>query len=184
MKKKIFLVSLLSVTLLLSGCGNKNKENSVKPSTDNTNTKTELNTPTDKDEDTDDKTPNNSNENSTISTGTSQNREVIKNLIDNSDYISRIKIQITQDNSTSIKFIEDYKGDLSSIELELPKTLKANKEYIIFYVDGAKGQISPTRDSDSFIEIQGENDASLEYVESIFKTEETPRVLSETGQKK
>ena len=61
----------------------------------------------------------------------------IVSLIKNSDYISRIRIT-SAGSSTDVNFIEDYRGDLSNIVLDIPKGLKENREYILFYVDGKR----------------------------------------------
>lgn len=180
MNKKLLLVSALSVTLLFTGCSKKD-ETKAKTTTPTNTTTANTTDPKSTNENNPDGT---TNENETPKASSSKvDKEVLKNLVDNSDYISRIKIQVTQDNATDINYIEDYKGDLSGIELELPKTLKSNKEYIIFYVDGVNGKITPTRDDESYVEIQGENDASLDYIENIFEVEETPKVSSEPTDK-
>ena len=59
---------------------------------------------------------------------------------------------------------------MSNVEIELPKSLIPNKEYIIFYKDGDNGKIEPTRGNDSFIEIKDENDSNLIYLNEKFVT--------------
>ena len=65
-------------------------------------------------------------------------------------------------------FLKDYKGDLSQIEVSLPKTLTPNKEYIVFFKDDDKGEVSPTERDGAFIELQGDKDSNLIYIEKQF----------------
>ncbi|CDZ75495.1 Hypothetical protein ING2D1G_1357 [Peptoniphilus sp. ING2-D1G] len=189
MKRHLLIVSLMSLTLILSACGkNQSQEQSAEKNTSGNGTVTILN-----DESTREEAGGNA-ENATNKTeyqneitgnelatqeenpSPATNKEILNNLIENSDYISRVRIQMSPENNTTSTFIEDYRGDLSSIELTLPKTLLANREYLIFYLDGAGGKIEPTRGEESFIEIGSENDAALKYIEEIFNTTKTPNL--------
>ncbi|MDO5041167.1 MAG: ferlin [Peptoniphilus sp.] len=185
--KRHLLIVLMSLTLILSACGkDQNQEQPTEKNTAEKGTVTILD-----DEDTQGDTGENSGDNTEENVADdeitnnelteeeenanpSTDKETLNNLIENSDYISRVRIQMSPENNTTSTFIEDYRGDLSSIELTLPKNLLANREYIIFYLDGAEGKIEPTRGGESFIEIGSDNDAALKHIEEIFNITKTP----------
>ena len=95
-------------------------------------------------------------------------KEAVNELIKNSDYISRIRISTSTAEGMSTAFLKDYKGDLSQIQVDIPKNLSPNKEYLIFYRDDEKGEVSPTDREGSFIELQGDKDSNLIYIEKQF----------------
>lgn len=155
MKKKILLTSFLSLSLLLTACGKKDKEKS----TINDQPKIE----TSQDE-----------ENIYFDEDKAAKKEVVVDkvrldeLMLNSDYITRIKVQVDAENRTTVNFLEDYKGDLSNVEIKLPSSLTASREYLIFYKDGPDGKIIPAKADDSFLEIQDNEDGNLKYIESHY----------------
>lgn len=95
-------------------------------------------------------------------------KEAVNELIKNSDYISRIRISTSTAEGMSTAFLKDYKGDLSQIQVDIPKNLSPNKEYLIFYRDDEKGEVSPTDREGAFIELQGDKDSNLIYIEKQF----------------
>lgn len=95
-------------------------------------------------------------------------KDAVNELIKNSDYISRIRISTSTAEGMSTAFLKDYKGDLSQIQVDIPKNLSPNKEYLIFYRDDEKGEVSPTDREGSFIELQGDKDSNLIYIEKQF----------------
>lgn len=149
--KKIFIISMsLLLTLSLSACGKKDqgnlKTNDTKAASETTAKKTDE---------------------EQVATS-NFDKEVVDDLIKNSDYISRIRISTSTAEGMNTSFLKDYKGDLSQIEIDLPKNLSPNKEYIIFYRDDENGQVSPTSRDGSFIELQGDKDSNLIYIEKNF----------------
>lgn len=95
-------------------------------------------------------------------------KEAVNELIKNSDYISRVRISTSTAEGMNTSFLKDYKGDLSQIEVSLPKTLTPNKEYIVFFKDDDNGEVSPTERDGAFIELQGDKDSNLIYIEKQF----------------
>ena len=95
-------------------------------------------------------------------------KEAVNELIKNSDYISRIRISTSTAEGMSTAFLKDYKGDLSQIQVDIPKNLSPNKEYLVFYKDDEKGEVSPTDRDGAFIELQGDKDSNLIYIEKQF----------------
>ena len=165
MNRKLLLTSLLSLSLLLSGCG----KSSTKSANTSADSKSDSNIAigvTDNtaasNEELDLSEENSSKEKVKV------NKEKLKNLMDNSDYISRIKIQVDSNNNISTNFIEDYKGDLSNVDITLPKSLTPGKEYIIFYSDSDDGKIKAVDSTDSYIEITGSDDGNLNYIEAHY----------------
>ncbi len=154
-KKLVFL--LIFCAFLTTACSKKNKNISeVKDK----NTKTQI---------ANDVKTTQDNENSEAFT-TAFDKKKVDELIKDSDYISRVRISTTSDNGVDPNFLKDYKGDLSLIDIKLPKSLSPNKEYLVFYKDFDNGEIAPTDKNESFIEILDENDGNLNYVEKIFGT--------------
>ncbi|MDO5715457.1 MAG: hypothetical protein Q4P25_02640 [Tissierellia bacterium] len=151
MNKKYLLTTSLAVALILSGCG-KGKKSA---------------TPLEVDKEK----PTQSE--SVRQTTTSFEQEIIDNLIENSDYISKVRIQAGSNSGINYNFIHDYRGDLSNLEMTLPKSLNPNRDYIVFYRDGEDGTLTPTRGDESFIEIQDDRDQSLQYIEDKFPLPES-----------
>lgn len=149
--KKIFIISMsLLLSLSLAACGKKDQakaeSNEAKVASEVTN------------EETDEEQVATSN----------FDKEAVNELIKNSDYISRIRISTSTAEGMSTAFLKDYKGDLSQIQVDIPKNLSPNKEYLIFYRDDEKGEVSPTDREGSFIELQGDKDSNLIYIEKQF----------------
>lgn len=149
--KKIFIISMsLLLSLSLSACGKKDQA------------KTEANEAKVASE-----VANKETDEEQVATS-NFDKEAVNELIKNSDYISRIRISTSTAEGMSTAFLKDYKGDLSQIQVDIPKNLSPNKEYLIFYRDDEKGEVSPTDREGSFIELQGDKDSNLIYIEKQF----------------
>lgn len=149
--KKIFIISMsLLLSLSLAACGKKDQAkaeaNEAKVASEVAN------------KETDEEQVATSN----------FDKEAVNELIKNSDYISRIRISTSTAEGMSTAFLKDYKGDISQIQVDIPKNLSPNKEYLIFYRDDEKGEVSPTDREGSFIELQGDKDSNLIYIEKQF----------------
>lgn len=149
--KKIFIISMsLLLSLSLAACGKKDQAkaeaNEAKVASEVAN------------KETDEEQVATSN----------FDKEAVNELIKNSDYISIIRISTSTAEGMSTAFLKDYKGDLSQIQVDIPKNLSPNKEYLIFYRDDEKGEVSPTDREGSFIELQGDKDSNLIYIEKQF----------------
>ena len=149
--KKIFIISMsLLLSLSLAACGKKDQAkaeaNEAKVASEVAN------------KETDEEQVATSN----------FDKEAVNELIKNSDYISRIRISTSTAEGMSTAFLKDYKGDLSQIQVDIPKNLSPNKEYLIFYRDDEKGEVSPTDREGAFIELQGDKDSNLIYIEKQF----------------
>lgn len=153
--KKITLI-LLSMVLSLSlmACGNKT----------NTDVKTNSASKFSAEKTTTDET-----EDENLSTS-NFDKELIDGLIKESDYISRLRLQTSTAEGVNATFIRDYKGDLSKIDMKIPKTLSPGTEYIVFYKDDLNGDVVPTEREGAFIELNGEKDTNLTYLEKKFGT--------------
>lgn len=89
-------------------------------------------------------------------------------LEDASDYISLVELSSDAGGGVSLKFIKNYKGALSTIELKTPKSLTPNQEYIVFYRDTPEGDIRPTHDTYAFYKVDGSDDELLRYFEKKY----------------
>lgn len=149
--KKIFIISMsLLLSLSLSACGKKDQ---AKTEASEAKVASEV-----AEKETDEEQVATSN----------FDKEAVNELIKNSDYISRIRISTSTAEGMSTAFLKDYKGDLSQIQVDIPKNLSPNKEYLVFYRDDEKGEVSPTDREVSFIELQGDKDSNLIYIEKQF----------------
>ncbi|MDU5806142.1 MAG: hypothetical protein E6Z55_01580 [Peptoniphilus harei] len=149
--KKIFIISMsLLLSLSLAACGKKDQ---AKTEANEAKVASEV-----ADKETDEEQVATSN----------FDKEAVNELIKNSDYISRIRISTSTAEGMSTAFLKDYKGDLSQIQVDIPKNLSPNKEYLIFYRDDEKGEVSPTDREGAFIELQGDKDSNLIYIEKQF----------------
>lgn len=149
--KKIFIISMsLLLSLSLAACGKKDQA------------KTEANEAKVASE-----VANKETDEEQVATS-NFDKEAVNELIKNSDYISRIRISTSTAEGMSTAFLKDYKGDLSQIQVDIPKNLSPNKEYLIFYRDDEKGEVSPTDRDGAFIELQGDKDSNLIYIEKQF----------------
>ncbi len=188
MKRKLFII-LLILPLLLVGC-KKNKSTKLPVENQNTKTTEVTNNKEGEDKTNAEGTTNTKNgenpdgtdlENTEAegqeatapeATAKAYNKEFLKSLCDDSSYISRVRINQDSAEGYTASFVVDYKGDLSQVEMTIPKTLKSGREYIIFYKDDENGKIVPARSEDSFIEIMSSEDKSLNYVENRYRREE------------
>lgn len=159
MNKKLIVTSILSISLLLTSCGKKSDKKKV-----DTNNNLKIETSDVEDNIFEDEKKDTKEKTATVKV----DKELLNDLMTGSDYITRVKIQVDAENKTTVHFIEDYKGDLSNIEIKLPKSLTAGREYLIFYKDGTDGVITPTNVEESFIEIQGSDDGNLNYIEANY----------------
>lgn len=159
MNKKLIVTSILSISLLLTSCGKKSDKKKV-----DTNNNLKIETSDVEDNIFEDEKKDTKEKTATVKV----DKELLNDLMTGSDYITRVKIQVDAENKTTVNFIEDYKGDLSNIEIKLPKSLTAGREYLIFYKDGTDGVITPTNVEESFIEIQGSDDGNLNYIEANY----------------
>ena len=89
-------------------------------------------------------------------------------LEDASDYISLVELSSDAGGGVSLKFIKNYKGALSTIELKTPKSLTPKQEYIVFYRDTPEGDIRPTHDTYAFYKVDGSDDELLRYFEKKY----------------
>lgn len=149
--KKIFIISMsLLLSLSLAACGKKDQ---AKAGASEAKVASEIGN-----KETDEEQVATSN----------FDKEAVNELIKNSDYISRIRISTSTAEGMSTAFLKDYKGDLSQIQVDIPKNLSPNKEYLVFYKDDEKGEVSPTDRDGAFIELQGDKDSNLIYIEKQF----------------
>ena len=92
-----------------------------------------------------------------------------------SDYISLVELSSDAGGGVSLKFIKNYKGALSTIELKTPKSLTPNQEYIVFYRDTAEGDVRPTHDTYGFYKVDGSDDELLRYFEKKYDDRDTAK---------
>ena len=92
-----------------------------------------------------------------------------------SDYISLVELSSDAGGGVSLKFIKNYKGALSTIELKTPKSLTPNQEYIVFYRDTAEGDVRPTHDTYAFYKVDGSDDELLRYFEKKYDDRDTAK---------
>lgn len=173
MKKKI-LPLLLALLIILAGCGKKDK---VKTATPENPTQGEENVEVVEGEEKapegnvegEEKAPEENAE--TPSENTEEiltPKEKLEAMIAQSNYISRIRVNQESDGKLTPIFLQDFKGDLSAIEYELPTTLTPNQEYLVFLKDGEDGSLQLVDGESSYMPIGQESDTNLKMVEERF----------------
>lgn len=85
-----------------------------------------------------------------------------------SDYISLVELSPDAAGGTSLTFIKNYKGALSTVDLKTPKGIVPNQEYIIFYRDTPDGTIRPTHATNGLYKVDGSDDELLRYMEQKY----------------
>lgn len=166
MKKKI-LPLLLALLIILAGCGKKDK---VKTATPENPPQEEENVETVEGEET---APEENAETPAEDTEEVLTpKEKLEAMIAQSNYISRIRVNQESDGKLTPIFLQDFKGDLSAIEYELPTTLQPNQEYLVFLKDGEDGSLQLVDGESSFMPIGQESDTNLKMVEERFSAEQ------------
>ena len=182
MKKKI-LPLLLALLIILAGCGKKDKvktatpenppqgEENVEPVEGEEKAPEENGEATEGEEEA--AAPEENAE--TPAEGTEESagevltpKEKLEAMIAQSNYISRIRVNQESDGKLTPIFLQDFKGDLSAIEYELPATLQANQEYLVFLKDGEDGSLQVVDGESSYMPIGQESDTNLKMVEERF----------------
>ena len=183
MKKKI-LPLLLALLIILAGCGKKDKVKTATPENppqgeENVETvEGEEKAPEEKAEAKEGEAAAAPEENAeTSAEGTEESagevltpKEKLEAMIAQSNYISRIRVNQESDGKLTPIFLQDFKGDLSAIEYELPATLQANQEYLVFLKDGEDGSLQVVDGESSYMPIGQESDTNLKMVEERFNT--------------
>ena len=177
MKKKI-LPLLLALLIILAGCGKKDK---VKTATPENPTQAEENLEategeegaSDANAEATEGEEQSPEENSEAAPQASTEevltpKEKLEAMIAQSNYISRIRVNQESDSKLTPIFLQDFKGDLSAIEYELPTTLTPNQEYLVFLKDGEDGSLQLVDGESSFMPIGQESDTNLKMVEERF----------------
>ncbi len=181
MKKKI-LPLLLALLIILAGCGKKDKVKTATPenppqgeenveTVEGEETAPEENGEATEGEEGEETAPEENAE--TPAEGTEEvltPKEKLEAMIAQSNYISRIRVNQESDGKLTPIFLQDFKGDLSAIEYELPTTLQPNQEYLVFLKDGEDGSLQLVDGESSFMPIGQESDTNLKMVEERFNT--------------
>lgn len=179
MKKKI-LPLLLALLIILAGCGKKDKVKTATPENppqggENVETvEGEEKAPEENGEAKEGEEAAAPEENAeTPAEGTEEvltPKEKLEAMITQSNYISRIRVNQESDGKLTPIFLQDFKGDLSAIEYELPTTLQPNQEYLVFLKDGEDGSLQLVDGESSYMPIGQESDTNLKMVEERFNT--------------
>lgn len=181
MKKKI-LPLLLALLIILAGCGKKDKVKTATPdnppqgeenveTVEGEETAPEENGEATEGEEGEETAPEENAE--TPAEGTEEvltPKEKLEVMIAESDYISRIRVNQESDGKLTPIFLQDYKGDLSAIEYELPANLQANQEYLVFLKDGEDGSLQVVDGESSYMPVGQESDTNLKMVEDRFNS--------------
>lgn len=77
-------------------------------------------------------------------------------MIEESDYISKIKLITKGASNQEIKVLDNIKGNLSHSDLPDLQDLKENRAYVIFLKD-SNNEVILTSEKDSLISLEGDN---------------------------
>lgn len=93
----------------------------------------------------------------------------IDEMIESSDYISKIKSIQKGGDAEEIKILDNIKGSLSSTDLPAIEDLKMNKPYIIFLKD-VDGNLVLSHEEDGLILLEGDNHELFEKINKKLHT--------------
>lgn len=162
------LIPVLALAVALIGCGKGDKSASINGNADSTMMAAQKNK---------DSADNNDGEYDPVGDREREETKLFESdnsktryaaLEDASDYISLVELSSDAGGGVSLKFIKNYKGALSTIELKTPKSLTPNQEYIVFYRDTPEGDVRPTHDTYAFYKVDGSDDELLRYFEKKY----------------
>lgn len=84
-------------------------------------------------------------------------------MIDQSDYIAKIKLIQKGSGKVDIKILENIKGSLSNENLSVLENLKINRVYLVFLKD-EDGSIELTDKNNSILLLEGDNSEIFEKI--------------------
>lgn len=193
MRNKFFII-LLGLALVLTGCSKSKDKNSdgeinnpsdnpavtierqnegENPDEENPNLQADENLNNEENIDNEENSEEETDEENETDPEVSKSlEEEIKNLEENSDYISIIKMSQTGPNGKEIHVVEDLKGSLKNIVLPDIPNMQANYNYLIFLMDGENGEITLTDSERGLILIENTTDQRLILIKELLKTDE------------
>lgn len=141
MKKKLLIISTLTLMLSLSACNTNNTPNQTEDNQIEDNVEVE--------EDIKDK----------IEKATMTDDE----MIEESDQITKVKLIEKEKNTFELKILENLKGNLSKEDIPDTSSLERNRAYLIF-TKVEDGKIVPTNGDKSYILLEGDNHEIFEKI--------------------
>lgn len=179
MKKSIIYITLLMFVLV--GCNNTqsstevnnaNNENQVQ-NTDVSNETVEQDVDSSLEESQEVEEDVDSEEESTEQdNGDVAPEDQLKALVDESDYVSIVRMSQTGSTGREVNVKEDLKGSLKSIVIPEIPNIQPNEDYLIFLMDSANGEIALTHTENGLVLLENENDERLNYVREYLEPED------------
>lgn len=162
MKKKILLASTIVLSLGLMACSPDNTEEEV-PVEDNVDVDKDAEDKLDDAEgDLDDKDADKDDSDRVMTD---------EEMIEEADYIAKVKIVEAEDGKLKAELIENLKGDILGEDIPDDENFKKDKEYVVFLKD-ENGKPEPIAKENHYKEINSEDDEILK------KIDESPAVTN------
>lgn len=172
--KRLRMISILALlSLSLVACSQKAEEPAAAAEGNTATKKTEATTAEKENAATTEET-NEEEETETLS---------LREKMSASDYIALVELSTTADNQMELRILNNYKGNLSNIEFEAPEGLSPSKQYVLFYHDGEDGNIEPTTEKDSIVEVSGSDDEILQSLQNTYGSKDSGNSNSSSTQR-
>lgn len=84
-------------------------------------------------------------------------------MIENSDYIAKVKMIQKGQNKFELKVLENIKGSINASDVPNTENFQQNRAYVIFLRD-VNGTIEPTNGNKSYILLEGDNHEIFEKI--------------------
>lgn len=156
MKKKLLIISTLTLMLSLSACNTNNTPNQTEDNQIEDNVEVEEDNKSDIKEDLEDVGEDIKDK---IEKATMTDDE----MIEESDQITKVKLIEKEKNTFELKILENLKGNLSKEDIPDTSSLERNRAYLIF-TKVEDGKIVPTNGDKSYILLEGDNHEIFEKI--------------------
>ena len=86
-----------------------------------------------------------------------------EDMIENSDYIAKVKMIQKGQSTFELKVLENLKGSLNGKQIPNTENLNQNRAYLVFLKD-VDGNLVPTNGTDSYVMLEGDNHVLFEKI--------------------
>lgn len=170
MKKKILLASTIVLSLGLMACS-PSSENEQVPVEDNVDKDTDDNVKDaeDKLDDAQDDIDKAKDDLDDAEKDDSDRVMTDEEMIEEADYIAKVKIVEAEDGKLKAELIENLKGDILGEDIPNDENFKKDKEYVVFLKD-ENGKPEPIAKENHYREIKGTDDEILKKIDESSAT--------------
>lgn len=169
MRKKLLIIGTIVASLGLAGCGDNNTgtNNDVNEQTQNDvdkdGSEAETDIEVEENDSVNDSEENIKDKGEDIIDKIEDATMTDEQMIEESEYIVKVKKIEKEKNNFEIKILENLKGNLSAEDIPNADTLEKNRAYLVF-LKVQDGGVVPVNDKKSFILLEGDNHEIFEKI--------------------